>query len=327
MTSSKGSCSFSCRFCTPMTTSPRSEEHTSELQSRLHLVCRLLLEKKNLAVDENVSTSRDLRYQNLQSDRISLSVGGSGLSDDLAIVARSRVHGNVTLSGSAVSTALRFLGPEERTTAATTSGYEVYLIPGTYVVSANETISSRDVAFVSTATVPHPANLSFAFTNATRATGHAVFQGVAVPGPMPVSFVRREGGGFTVSTDGAGAYSVILAPGNYSVTVGGVATATEGGVTRFYRYAFAGNTSVASGQTVLSYDLVTSRTFDNTTVAGSATLSGQAAAASITFTARGGGAITTQANADTPGLFSVPLPAGTYDVDAAAPFGPGSFPA
>src|SRR3989449_5358851 len=30
----------------PSTTSLRSEEHTSELQSRLHLVCRLLLEKK-----------------------------------------------------------------------------------------------------------------------------------------------------------------------------------------------------------------------------------------------------------------------------------------
>src|SRR2546422_8177134 len=28
----------------------RSEEHTSELQSRLHLVCRLLLEKKNKLV-------------------------------------------------------------------------------------------------------------------------------------------------------------------------------------------------------------------------------------------------------------------------------------
>src|SRR5687768_18062419 len=28
------------------TTGRRSEEHTSELQSRLHLVCRLLLEKK-----------------------------------------------------------------------------------------------------------------------------------------------------------------------------------------------------------------------------------------------------------------------------------------
>src|SRR5699024_12377417 len=29
-------------------TAPRSEEHTSELQSRFDLVCRLLLEKKNL---------------------------------------------------------------------------------------------------------------------------------------------------------------------------------------------------------------------------------------------------------------------------------------
>src|SRR3989442_1913783 len=30
----------------PIWTRPRSEEHTSELQSRPHLVCRLLLEKK-----------------------------------------------------------------------------------------------------------------------------------------------------------------------------------------------------------------------------------------------------------------------------------------
>src|SRR3712207_7066173 len=29
---------------------PRSEEHTSELQSRQYLVCRLLLEKKNLSL-------------------------------------------------------------------------------------------------------------------------------------------------------------------------------------------------------------------------------------------------------------------------------------
>src|SRR2546429_5688017 len=37
----------SCRTPAPVTTRVvRSEEHTSELQSRLHLVCRLLLEKK-----------------------------------------------------------------------------------------------------------------------------------------------------------------------------------------------------------------------------------------------------------------------------------------
>src|SRR5687768_18466778 len=34
------------RSIDPATGGTRSEEHTSELQSRLHLVCRLLLEKK-----------------------------------------------------------------------------------------------------------------------------------------------------------------------------------------------------------------------------------------------------------------------------------------
>src|SRR2546429_1525234 len=32
----------------------RSEEHTSELQSRLHLVCRLLLEKKKIRITHTV---------------------------------------------------------------------------------------------------------------------------------------------------------------------------------------------------------------------------------------------------------------------------------
>src|SRR2546422_3385948 len=39
----------------------RSEEHTSELQSRLHLVCRLLLEKKKTtspAQQDTISASR-----------------------------------------------------------------------------------------------------------------------------------------------------------------------------------------------------------------------------------------------------------------------------
>src|SRR2546429_1594103 len=36
----------------------RSEEHTSELQSRLHLVCRLLLEKKNQNADKRSETLR-----------------------------------------------------------------------------------------------------------------------------------------------------------------------------------------------------------------------------------------------------------------------------
>src|SRR2546422_7092580 len=40
----------------------RSEEHTSELQSRLHLVCRLLLEKKKKKKKKNVR-QKPARYK------------------------------------------------------------------------------------------------------------------------------------------------------------------------------------------------------------------------------------------------------------------------
>src|SRR5437870_11365963 len=39
-------CTRNCAYCAVAHGTPRSEEHTSELQSRGHLVCRLLLEKK-----------------------------------------------------------------------------------------------------------------------------------------------------------------------------------------------------------------------------------------------------------------------------------------
>src|SRR2546422_5179833 len=40
----------------------RSEEHTSELQSRLHLVCRLLLEKKKYSALGHYSASQNSDY-------------------------------------------------------------------------------------------------------------------------------------------------------------------------------------------------------------------------------------------------------------------------
>src|SRR6266436_1589503 len=43
---------------------PRSEEHTSELQSRLHLVCRLLLEKKknNILSEKGTVNGKDFIF-------------------------------------------------------------------------------------------------------------------------------------------------------------------------------------------------------------------------------------------------------------------------
>src|SRR2546425_8775003 len=43
----------------PTTCAPRSEEHTSELQSLAYLVCRLLLEKKKKKQNPQASTARE----------------------------------------------------------------------------------------------------------------------------------------------------------------------------------------------------------------------------------------------------------------------------
>src|SRR2546429_6642970 len=47
----------------------RSEEHTSELQSRLHLVCRLLLEKKKTQITYNPTLSQHTSHINHRNHR------------------------------------------------------------------------------------------------------------------------------------------------------------------------------------------------------------------------------------------------------------------
>src|SRR3989442_9106225 len=48
---------LSCEGLEMATKKPRSEEHTSELQSRPHLVCRLLLEKKTKVCASNTNAT------------------------------------------------------------------------------------------------------------------------------------------------------------------------------------------------------------------------------------------------------------------------------
>src|SRR2546422_4029926 len=48
----------------------RSEEHTSELQSRLHLVCRLLLEKKKKRTGKHILYTHSSIYYDNQALRV-----------------------------------------------------------------------------------------------------------------------------------------------------------------------------------------------------------------------------------------------------------------
>src|SRR3989442_2153497 len=93
-----------------------------------------------LVVDENVSSTRAMRYQNQGTDRIVVPVGTGVLPYDISIVARSLVRGNFTLSGTARAASLEFDDPDRRPANATASGFHVYLIPSPYVVTRHATI-------------------------------------------------------------------------------------------------------------------------------------------------------------------------------------------
>ncbi len=281
---------------------------------------RLVPGTYDLLVDENVSTTRDWRYQNAGSDSIDVPVAQASLGHDLAIVTRTRVTGSVTLSGVPQSASLSFDGPEHRTAEATTAGFEVYLVPGSYAVSGSKQIVPDQYAFISTATVP-ATNLMYALVKATRVAGHALFNGAGVVGPMPVSFARAEGGWVNVSTDSSGAYAAYLVPGNYTVTLTGTNTATESDAARFYTYAFTGSLTVAPGAADIVFDLSVSRDLDNTTVSGIVSFGGFGVDATVMFTARGGGAIDATTSSASNGSYSVGLAPGTYDVYAARSLG------
>src|SRR5438105_11486344 len=71
----------------------RSEEHTPELQSRVDLVCRLLLEKKNVEVQDRQHRTVPARVEEadalpgaLQGSRLRLAVANHGCHEQIRVV-------------------------------------------------------------------------------------------------------------------------------------------------------------------------------------------------------------------------------------------------
>src|SRR3712207_8856820 len=75
----------------------RSEEHTSELQSRQYLVCRLLLEKKTLPIPLP-SPFRSSCYQRVRMPRVSTLTASTARSRFLILRARPRLRAYVWCS-------------------------------------------------------------------------------------------------------------------------------------------------------------------------------------------------------------------------------------
>ena len=278
-----------------------------------------------LVVDENVSGSRDLRFQNLGTDAINVSVGGAPTVRDLAIVVRARVTGNTTRDGAAVASTVLFDGPDRRTVSSGTAGFELYLRPGTYAVSAAHSAPPDEFVFLDDLAVSGPGRHSLALIRGTRVSGLALFRNVAVQNVMPVTFARSDGGSLTRETSSTGNYAAVLVPGTYRVQVDAEASQAEGAITRFYRFTFDGALIVANGSSAVTFHLDLTRSFDNTTVSGRIARSGQGVEASLAFLARGQGALEARAAPTSGGDYSIGLAPGTYDVYATRSLGSAAF--
>jgi len=280
----------------------------------------------DLVVDENVSGSRDLRYQNLGSDVLTVRLGASSVLRDLEVVVRSLVTGQVTRNGSGIEATVGFVGPDVRN--ATTDGagrFEVYLRDATYDVTANAVSQPDGLLALDGASVSGPTTVDLGLVDATRVTGLALFERVGLLSTLPIGFERREGGSVTRANEPGGRYAASLTPGTYDVRVDAVASETVGAVTRFYRYTFAGTLVVPSGSQGLAFNVELARAFDNTTVSGSVRDAGVGVDATVAFLARGGGALdgTTASAAD--GTYGIDLAPGTYEVYATRPIGSAAF--
>src|SRR3989442_5514744 len=63
------------RFALRKALESRSEEHTSELQSRPHLVCRLLLEKKKKNAKKKSARELEIHLQQVSDHTVTIRIG------------------------------------------------------------------------------------------------------------------------------------------------------------------------------------------------------------------------------------------------------------
>ena len=280
-----------------------------------------------IQVDTNVTSGNDTwRYQTLSAEPVGIPVAWGTVTDNLTIVARVKVVGNVTLGGVAVPASVSFTGPDDVSLETNaTGGYQVYLQAGTYSVRADKTVSGTPYGVLQNATVPVTGNLSLALGPAAQISGSVTYDGAALTVPMGLTFARQEGGSFQALSSANGTYSVYLVPGNYTVTLANATSETVAGIRRYFTYTFQGNLTVPTGPATLSYAVSTTRSYDNTTVEGLVTVNGGGVDAPLSFIAQSNGALNASTVAAENGSYTVSLAPGTYVVYASRVVGSTAF--
>src|SRR3989475_7840723 len=233
-----------------------------------------------------------------------------------------QVQGSVLVNGSAflshpvtvVAVALGNGAVGSSTVTDSNGGYGFGLVPGSYALVVYENVSStramryqnlgtdRIVVPVGTSILPYDIDI----VARSLVVGNVTLSATARAASLEFDGPDRR----AVNATTAG-FEVYLSPGTYAVTGSAMIGPDE--------YALL-STAAVSAPTTLSFPLTKA-----TSVSGRALVDGVAVAASLTFTARGGGAISAPASADSSGSYSVSLAPGTYDVYASRLFGSAVF--
>ncbi len=279
----------------------------------------------DLLVDENVSGSREWRYQNVGEDRISIGIGDPDVTEDVEVVARALVTGNLTVNATKVLTAVSFEGPDRTTALAAATGFEVYLRPGEYSVFASHPVPPETFVVLEGVSIDAPKDLPLAFARATEVSGLTLHERVAVAQPLSIVLSRLEGGSLEEESEPDGRYTVLLPPGTYLVEVNATAAQAVGGITKYYRYTFEGSLLVSPDDAAVTYNLDMLRVLDNTTVSGLVTLANTGVDASLSFLPREGGALEARTATLSNGVYSLGLAPGAYDLYATQIGGTAAF--
>ncbi len=267
-----------------------------------------------IVIDQNISVSGDLRFQNMEEDIIRLEIGQETLVHNLDIVRRGLVSGTVMLDGVLTNATLEFNGPDLVDYFTEDGNFEVFLALGEYTVSSLKEHEQVRYSLIEGFQVAGGTILDLNFEKSTKVTGLLRHEGSVVREALDITFQRTVGGSVILTTGSNGRYEGHILWGDYSVHVDHSTIETQNGVARHLRYTHDSTLHIDQGATSEIHDIEIEKTFENSTVSGRVTIDDAGTVAQVQFIATSQDGMNVSASSGSDGNYSVEIMPGEYTV-------------
>ncbi|MFQ6061281.1 MAG: hypothetical protein ACE5KV_08345, partial [Thermoplasmata archaeon] len=267
-----------------------------------------------VVINQNISLSGDLRYQNREEDRIKIAIGQDEKVYDIVVVQRGLVQGTVELGGEPINATIDLLGPEVVTLDVADGRFQTFLTLGEYTASSNKEIDGTEYSLIEGFRVSGGTSIELSFERSTRITGSLRYKESIVRKELDIEFKRSIGGSITIRTESSGRYEGYLLWGEYSVHVEHSTTESQDGVTRYLKYTHDSALIIQQGESTAVYDIQIEKAFENSSVFGRVFLKGEGTSSEII--ARDPSAMNVTAYSDPNGNYSTEVMPGEYSIFA-----------